>query len=329
MPYKILPIQAAIDGVPVNLLDASADLGATPRADLLDGYFPANVARRHRRLDLHLLADAGRLHHPADRGELAVLHRPRLSIRTRVPRAVFRSPPPSQSFRSSSWASTTDARQTRVGRSMRSDAPPRSVRPHRRCYRRASSSCTARRSALIFLFAFSTEERTYQWPPPGLDAAVVCGRAWGRADVWRALDAVGAGRRLRSRRLIAMILGTMVRGRRLGTQFFGREADIAAGDPAHRAARHHHRHFAALRLQPGWKSRSRFWTITVSGARDLLHRRRLQQRRRAGSGASMARWWKRRWDLGANGFETFRHVMPSQSWHGAARGRHARLCAEL
>ncbi len=31
MPYMILPIQAAIERVPTNLLDAAADLGATPR----------------------------------------------------------------------------------------------------------------------------------------------------------------------------------------------------------------------------------------------------------------------------------------------------------
>ena len=29
--------------------------------------------------------------------------------------------------------------------------------------------------ALIFLYAFSTEERTYQWPPPGLTLELVCG----------------------------------------------------------------------------------------------------------------------------------------------------------
>jgi putative spermidine/putrescine transport system permease protein len=40
MPYMILPIQAAIERVPVNLLDASADLGATPRQTFWKVIFP-------------------------------------------------------------------------------------------------------------------------------------------------------------------------------------------------------------------------------------------------------------------------------------------------
>lgn len=40
MPYMILPIQAAIERVPVNLLDASADLGATPQQTFWKVIFP-------------------------------------------------------------------------------------------------------------------------------------------------------------------------------------------------------------------------------------------------------------------------------------------------
>jgi putative spermidine/putrescine transport system permease protein len=40
MPFMILPIQAAIERVPVNLLDASADLGATPRQTFWKVMFP-------------------------------------------------------------------------------------------------------------------------------------------------------------------------------------------------------------------------------------------------------------------------------------------------
>ena len=40
MPYMILPIQAAIERVPTNLLDASADLGATPRQTFWRVIFP-------------------------------------------------------------------------------------------------------------------------------------------------------------------------------------------------------------------------------------------------------------------------------------------------
>jgi putative spermidine/putrescine transport system permease protein len=40
MPFMILPIQAAIERVPTNLLDASADLGATPRQTFWKVIFP-------------------------------------------------------------------------------------------------------------------------------------------------------------------------------------------------------------------------------------------------------------------------------------------------
>ncbi|MBL8593043.1 MAG: ABC transporter permease, partial [Devosia sp.] len=40
--------------------------------------------------------------------------------------------------------------------------------------------------ALIFLYAFSSEERTYQWPPPGLTLKWF-EVTWNRPDVWQAL----------------------------------------------------------------------------------------------------------------------------------------------
>ena len=46
------------------------------RPDLPQRDLPAGAARHRRRLDLHLLADARRLHHPADHRHLAALHRP-------------------------------------------------------------------------------------------------------------------------------------------------------------------------------------------------------------------------------------------------------------
>jgi putative spermidine/putrescine transport system permease protein len=43
MPFMILPIQAAIERVPTNLLDASADLGATPRQTFWKVIFPLSL----------------------------------------------------------------------------------------------------------------------------------------------------------------------------------------------------------------------------------------------------------------------------------------------
>ena len=39
---------------------------------------------------------------------------------------------------------------------------------------------------LIFVYAFTTEERSYQWPPPGLTLKWL-GVTWNRPDVWEAL----------------------------------------------------------------------------------------------------------------------------------------------
>ena len=40
---------------------------------------------------------------------------------------------------------------------------------------------------LIFLYAFTTEDKSYQFPPPGLTLKWF-GVAWGRQDIW---DAIG------------------------------------------------------------------------------------------------------------------------------------------
>ena len=76
----ILPTQAALERVPSNLIEASADLGAQPGADLPPRDSAARPARPRRRLDLHLLAHPGRLHHPADRRQFAATSSARPSI---------------------------------------------------------------------------------------------------------------------------------------------------------------------------------------------------------------------------------------------------------
>ncbi len=76
LPYMILPTQAALERVPGNLIEASGDLGATPAQTFRTRAVAAGPARHRRRLDLHLLADARRLHHPADHRLVAPVHRP-------------------------------------------------------------------------------------------------------------------------------------------------------------------------------------------------------------------------------------------------------------
>jgi putative spermidine/putrescine transport system permease protein len=74
--------------------------------------------------------------------------------------------------------------------------------------------------ALIFLYAFSTEERTYQWPPPGLTLEWFA-VTWGRVDVWQALTLSVQVASIST--FLALILGTLCAAAVSGTKFFGRE----------------------------------------------------------------------------------------------------------
>ena len=75
LPFMILPVQAALERVPGSLIEAAADLGARPARPSHRHPAPRHP-RPGRRLDLHLLADPGRLHHPLHRRHLAPVHRP-------------------------------------------------------------------------------------------------------------------------------------------------------------------------------------------------------------------------------------------------------------
>ncbi len=74
---------------------------------------------------------------------------------------------------------------------------------------------------LIFLYAFSTEDRTYQWPPPGLTLKWFAVTA-GRPDVWAALTLSLQVAAVST--VLALILGTLCAAAVSGTRFFGRES---------------------------------------------------------------------------------------------------------
>ena len=67
LPFMILPIYAALERIPDSLLEASRDLGATELDDVPARHPAAGAAGHRRRLDLHVLADARRLHHAVAR----------------------------------------------------------------------------------------------------------------------------------------------------------------------------------------------------------------------------------------------------------------------
>ena len=73
---------------------------------------------------------------------------------------------------------------------------------------------------LIFVYAFTTEEKTYQWPPPGLTTEWLA-VAWNRPDVWQALTL--SVRVAAISTAIALVLGTLCAAAVSQTRFFGRE----------------------------------------------------------------------------------------------------------
>lgn len=159
---------------------------------------------------------------------------------------------------------------------------------------------------LIFLYAFTTEEKSYQFPPPGYTTqwfAVV----WGRQDIW---DALWLSVKVASiATAIAIVLGTLAAAALWRSRFIGRD------------------YISLLFILPialpgiitGIALRSAFnvldipfsmWTIILGHATFCIvvvfNNALARFRRMSGSmiEASM--------DLGANGFQTFRHVVLPQ-----------------
>ena len=247
-PFMILPLQAALERVPATLIEASDDSAPSPgRRSARDP--AAGAAGPRRRLDLHLLADARRLHRAADRRPLLAHSRPgrlhpaghrrKHSARGRLLRRADRR----------SWASSCRS-PSAWGRSMRSERPAIGARRPARRSRIAAAAGLAFLHlplAFILLYAFSTEDRSFQFPPPGLHCAgsaspgtgPTSGRRWRCRSASRSSSTALALHPRHARRRGA-VAREVLRPR----------GDLAAVRPADRAARHRHRHCAALRLQP-------------------------------------------------------------------------------
>ncbi len=73
---------------------------------------------------------------------------------------------------------------------------------------------------LIFLYAFTTEEKSYQFPPPGLTLQWFA-VTWNRPDVWEALTLSVKVATVAT--IIALVLGTLCAAAVSQTRFFGRE----------------------------------------------------------------------------------------------------------
>ena len=159
---------------------------------------------------------------------------------------------------------------------------------------------------LIILYAFSSEDKSYVFPPPGLTTQWFA-VAMERQDVWDAMQlsfqiALWAT-------AIAMLLGTLAAGALARTQFFGREAinlllilpiampGVITGISL-RSAYH------ALGIDFS------FWTIVIGHATFcvvVVYNNAVARLRRISPSLIEASM-----DLGANAFQTFRHVILPQ-----------------
>ncbi|MDK1375042.1 MULTISPECIES: ABC transporter permease [unclassified Sinorhizobium] len=156
---------------------------------------------------------------------------------------------------------------------------------------------------LIFLYAFTTEEKSYQFPPPGLTTQWF-GVAWDRPDVWAALALSVKVASIAT--ATALMLGTLCAAAVSQTRFFGRETiSLLVILP-----------IALPGIITGIALRSAFsmadipfsfWTIVLGHATFCIvvvyNNAVARFRRISGSliEASM--------DLGADGFQTFRYVI--------------------
>jgi putative spermidine/putrescine transport system permease protein len=156
---------------------------------------------------------------------------------------------------------------------------------------------------LIFLYAFTTEDRSYQFPPPGLTLQWFA-VTWNRADVWPPLFL--SLRVATIATLLAMILGTLCAAAMSRARFFGRDAiSLLVILP-----------IALPGIITGISLRSAFslmdipfstWTIVLGHATFcivVVYNNAVARFRRLSGSLVEASL-----DLGANGFQTFRHVI--------------------
>lgn len=160
--------------------------------------------------------------------------------------------------------------------------------------------------ALIILYAFSSEDKSYVFPPPGLTAQWFA-VAIERQDVW---DAMGLSFKIALwATAIAMVLGTLAAGALARTPFFGREAiNLLLILPIAMPGV-----ITGISLRSAYHSLDipfSFWTIVIGHATFcvvVVYNNAVARLRRISPSLVEASM-----DLGANWFQTFRHVLLPQ-----------------
>jgi putative spermidine/putrescine transport system permease protein len=156
---------------------------------------------------------------------------------------------------------------------------------------------------LIFLYAFTTEEKSYQFPPPGYTLQWFA-VAWNRPDVW---EAMGLSVRVAAiSTAVALVLGTLCAAAVSQTRFFGRETisllvilPIALPGIITGIALRSAFSFADIPFS--------FWTIVLGHATFcvvVVYNNAVARFRRISRSLVEASM-----DLGADGFQTFRYII--------------------
>lgn len=160
--------------------------------------------------------------------------------------------------------------------------------------------------ALIILYAFSSEDKSYVFPPPGLTTQWFA-VAMERQDVWDAMTlsfqiALWAT-------AIAMVLGTLAAGALARNQFFGREAiNLLLILPLAMPGV-----ITGISLRSAYHAMDipfNFWTIVIGHATFcvvVVYNNAVARLRRISPSLLEASM-----DLGANAFQTFRYVLLPQ-----------------
>lgn len=160
--------------------------------------------------------------------------------------------------------------------------------------------------ALIVLYAFSSDDKSYVFPPPGLTTQWFA-VAMERQDVWDAMKLSFKVALLATG--IALVLGTLAAGALARTQFFGREAinlllilPIALPGV-----------ITGISLRSAYHAMEipfSFWTIVIGHATFcvvVVYNNAVARLRRISPSLLEASM-----DLGANAFQTFRYVLLPQ-----------------
>ena len=156
---------------------------------------------------------------------------------------------------------------------------------------------------LIFLYAFTTEEKSYQFPPPGYTLQWFAA-TWNRPDVW---EAMGLSVRVAAiSTAVALVLGTLSAAAVSRTRFFGREAvsllvilPIALPGIITGIALRSAFSFAEIPFS--------FWTIVLGHATFcvvVVYNNAVARFRRVSGSLVEASM-----DLGADSFQTFRYII--------------------